>query len=231
VVDDEIDARDLVAAVLGKCGANVRVASTVDEAIARIRERRPDVLLSDIGFPGDDGYELIRRVHEIDPAIPAAALTAYATPQDVRRAIEAGFQAHVAKPVEPSDLGLLVASLSGRIVAPPTVEPARPPRSRRSPRLLPGRCCLDSARERESHWASRCSGRIWRRGSCRSRAWRARSRTRTMRRWRSCGAFPSSPRTASTIRCFPSSWAGICAPRSRRSASTSSGTSTRWSTW
>jgi PAS domain S-box-containing protein len=126
VVDDEIDARDLVAAVLGKCGAKVRVASTVDEAIARIRERRPDVLLSDIGLPGDDGYELIRRVHEIDPAIPAAALTAYATPQDVRRAIEAGFQAHVAKPVEPSDLGVLVASLSGRIVAPPTVEPAEP---------------------------------------------------------------------------------------------------------
>ncbi|TMA20768.1 MAG: response regulator [Deltaproteobacteria bacterium] len=126
VVDDEIDARDLVAAVLGKCGASVRLASTVDEAIARIRERRPNVLLSDIGLPGDDGYELIRRVHEIDPAIPAAALTAYATPQDVRRAIEAGFQAHVAKPVEPSDLGLLVASLSGRIVAPPTVEPAEP---------------------------------------------------------------------------------------------------------
>src|SRR5437762_3247465 len=126
VVDDEIDARDLVAAVLGKCGASVRLASTVDEAIARIRERRPNVLLSDIGLPGDDGYELIRRVHEIDPAIPAAALTAYATPQDVRRAIEAGFQAHVAKPVEPSDLGVLVASLSGRIVAAPTIEPAEP---------------------------------------------------------------------------------------------------------
>jgi PAS domain S-box-containing protein len=129
VVDDEIDARDLVAAVLGKCGANVRVASTLDEAIARIRERRPDVLLSDIGLPGDDGYELIRRVREIDPAIPAAALTAYATPQDVRRALEAGFQAHVAKPVEPSDLGLLVASLSGRIVAPPTIEPPAEPQA------------------------------------------------------------------------------------------------------
>ncbi|HYY51906.1 MAG TPA: response regulator [Myxococcales bacterium] len=127
VVDDEIDARELVAAVLGKCGATVRGASTVDEAIARIRERRPNVVLSDIGLPGDDGYELIRRVREIDPAIPAAALTAYATPQDRRRAIEAGFQAHIAKPVEPSDLGLLVASLSGRIVgAQPAMEPAEP---------------------------------------------------------------------------------------------------------
>jgi PAS domain S-box-containing protein len=127
VVDDEIDARELVAAVLSRCGATVQVASTVEEALVRIREHRPHVLLSDIGLPGDDGYELIRRVREIDPALPAAALTAYATPQDRRRAIDAGFQAHVAKPVDPSDLGLVVASLAGRIVAPPVaMESAEP---------------------------------------------------------------------------------------------------------
>ena len=124
VVDDEPDARDLVTAVLAKCGAKVRTASTVDDAIARLRERRPDVLLSDIGLPSEDGYALIRRVREIDPAVPAAALTAYASPDDQRRALTEGFHAHVAKPVEPSHLALLVASLSGRIGA--TLSPPGP---------------------------------------------------------------------------------------------------------
>ena len=105
-------------------GAKVRTASTVDDAIARLRERRPDVLLSDIGLPSEDGYALIRRVREIDPAVPAAALTAYASPDDQRRALTEGFHAHVAKPVEPSHLALLVASLSGRIGA--TLSPPGP---------------------------------------------------------------------------------------------------------
>jgi PAS domain S-box-containing protein len=117
VVDDEADARDLVTAVLVRCGAQVRTASSVEGAILRLRERRPDVLLSDIGLPSEDGYALIRRVREIDPEVPAAALTAYASPDDHRRALAAGFHAHVAKPAEPSDLALLVASLAGRIVA------------------------------------------------------------------------------------------------------------------
>jgi len=116
VVDDEADARELVTAVLIRCGAEVRSVSTVEDAIARVRERRPDVLISDIGLPGEDGYTLIRRVHEIDSGIRAAALTAYAAPDDQRRALEAGFQAHISKPVEPVDLALLVASLSGRSV-------------------------------------------------------------------------------------------------------------------
>ena len=125
VVDDEPDARDLVTAVLAKCGAQVRTASTVDDAIARLRERRPDVLLSDIGLPSEDGYALIRRVREIDPAVPAAALTAYASPDDQRRALAEGFHAHVSKPVEPAHLALLVASLSGRIAA--SLSPPGPP--------------------------------------------------------------------------------------------------------
>jgi CheY-like chemotaxis protein len=118
VVDDEPDARDLVAAVLARCGAAVRTASTVEDAVAQLRERRPHVLLSDLGLPNEDGYALIRRVREIDGEVPAGALTAYASAEDHRRALAAGFHAHVSKPAEPSDLVLLVASLAGRIVQP-----------------------------------------------------------------------------------------------------------------
>jgi CheY-like chemotaxis protein len=112
VVDDEPDARELITAVLTNSGAEVRCASSVDEAISMLRERRPDVLLSDIGLPSEDGYALIRRVREIDATLPAAALTAFASIDDHRRALEAGFQAHVTKPIEPGDLALLVASLT-----------------------------------------------------------------------------------------------------------------------
>jgi CheY-like chemotaxis protein len=118
VVDDEPDARELVSAVLTRCGAKVRQAASFDDAIARLREQRPDVLLSDIGLPQQDGYALMRRVRQMTPAegglVPAAALTAYAGEEAHRRALAAGFQAHVAKPIEPADLTLLVASLSGR---------------------------------------------------------------------------------------------------------------------
>ena len=118
VVDDEMDARDLIAAVLRKCGARVRTAAAVDEAIAMVRERRPDVLLSDIGLPNEDGYALIRRLREIDPTIRSAAITAYAGADARHRALEAGFDAHLEKPVEPADLTLVVASLAGRVVVP-----------------------------------------------------------------------------------------------------------------
>jgi PAS domain S-box-containing protein len=115
IVDDEADARELVAAVLARCGAEVRTAGTVEDAVRQLVERRPHVLLSDIGLPTEDGYALIRRVREIDPAVPAAALTAYASPEDHRRALSAGFRAHIAKPVDPAELALVVASLCGRI--------------------------------------------------------------------------------------------------------------------
>jgi CheY-like chemotaxis protein len=118
VVDDEPDARELVAAVLARCGAQVRTASTVDDAVRQLVERRPHVLLSDIGLPKEDGFALIRRVREIDPDVPAGALTAYAGPEDRRRALDAGFDAHIAKPVEPADLALLVATLCGRGIEP-----------------------------------------------------------------------------------------------------------------
>ena len=96
----------------------------MDEAIVQLREKRPDVLLSDIGLPSEDGYMLMRRVREIDSSVPAAALTAYAGPTDHQRALDAGFQAHVTKPVEPADLALLVASLAGR--TPSEVRPVPP---------------------------------------------------------------------------------------------------------
>jgi PAS domain S-box-containing protein len=114
VLDDEPDARELLTAVLVKSGARVRTAGSAEEAIALLREHRPDVVLSDIGLPTEDGYAFIRRVREIDGTVPAAALTAYAGIDDRRRALEAGFQAHVSKPIEPGKLTLLVASLAGR---------------------------------------------------------------------------------------------------------------------
>ena len=122
VLDDEPDARDLVTAVLVKAGARVRTAGSADEAIALLRAQRPDVVLSDIGLPSEDGYAFIRRVREIAPGLPAAALTAYASIDDHRRALEAGFQAHVTKPIEPVDLTLLVASLVRHAATPTPVQ-------------------------------------------------------------------------------------------------------------
>jgi PAS domain S-box-containing protein len=114
VVDDEPDARELLTAVLGRSGARVRTAGSSDEAIALLREQPPHVVLSDIGLPREDGYVLLRRLRELAPSVPAAALTAFAGADDYRRALEAGFQAHLGKPIEPDVLRLLVASLVRR---------------------------------------------------------------------------------------------------------------------
>ena len=118
VVDDEADARELITAVLVSYGAKVRSAASADEAVRALHERLSDVLISDIGMPTEDGYALIRRLRAL-PAerggkIPAGALTAYASAEDHRRALEAGFQAHLTKPVEPAHLAMLVATLAGR---------------------------------------------------------------------------------------------------------------------
>ena len=118
VVDDEADARELVTAVLTSYGAVVRTAASVEEALRLLRAQAPDVLISDIGLPSEDGYALIRRVRALGADaggnVPAAALTAYASVEDHRRALAAGFQVHVTKPIEPADLAMLVASLAGR---------------------------------------------------------------------------------------------------------------------
>ena len=116
VVDDEPDARQLLRRVLADCQAQVAVASSSAEALAVIGPFRPDVIVCDIGMPEQDGYDLIHRVRA-NPAtkdIPAAALTAFARPEDRKRSLLAGFQTHVAKPVDPAELKAVVASLAFR---------------------------------------------------------------------------------------------------------------------
>ena len=121
VVDDEIDARHLVKRLLEMAGATVSMAASSPEAMERILARRPDVLVCDIGMPGEDGYSLIRRLRAIEKiqenALPAVALSAYARSEDRTKSIRAGFQHHLAKPVEPSELLAIVGSLAGRKVA------------------------------------------------------------------------------------------------------------------
>ena len=118
VVDDQADARDLIRRVLTECGADVATAASVDETLAAIEERRPDVLVSDIGMPDVDGYDLLRRVRALGHArgggLPAIALTAFSRSDDRTRALRAGFLVHVSKPVEPSELVATVASVVGR---------------------------------------------------------------------------------------------------------------------
>jgi PAS domain S-box-containing protein len=115
VVDDEADARDLLAQILGQAGADVVVVASADEALDTLRRWRPDVLVSDIGMPGDDGYALIRKVRargsEEGGQVRALALTAYARSEDRALALEAGFHTHIAKPVDPLELTALIAGL------------------------------------------------------------------------------------------------------------------------
>lgn len=119
VVDDEPDARELICRVLQKRGAEVAVAASAQEALQMLARYRPDILISDIGMPVEDGYDLIRAVRSLDAeqggTIPAIALTAFARTEDRQRAFLAGFQLHVSKPVEPNELVAMVASLVGRI--------------------------------------------------------------------------------------------------------------------
>ena len=134
VVDDELDARELLTAVLSSYGAVVRSAPSVEEGLRLFHEQVPDVLVSDIGLPTEDGYAFIRRVRALGADaggnVPAAALTAYASADDHQRALAAGFQVHVTKPIEPADLATMVASLAGRSAPPPALHAVNgaPPR-------------------------------------------------------------------------------------------------------
>ncbi|HXH82260.1 MAG TPA: PAS domain S-box protein, partial [Candidatus Tectomicrobia bacterium] len=114
VVDDEPDARDLVASILERAGAAVAQAASAGEAVEAAESVAPDVLISDIGMPETDGYALIRTLRERGVGVPALALTAYARYEDRQRALGAGFQAYVAKPVDPGHLLRVVAGLAGR---------------------------------------------------------------------------------------------------------------------
>ncbi len=114
-VDDEADARLLLTAVLEQCGAEVRTCGSAAEALAVLVEWKPDILVSDIGMPGEDGYTLIRKVRALEPEqggrVPAVALTAYARVEDRLQALSAGYNMHVPKPVEPAELAVVIASM------------------------------------------------------------------------------------------------------------------------
>jgi CheY-like chemotaxis protein len=118
VVDDQPDARELLKRVLSECDAQVLTAGSAGEALEVITKEKPDVLVTDIGMPEMDGFELLRRVRALTQdrgaRIPAIALTAFARSEDRTRALRAGFQVHVSKPVEPAELVATVASVVGR---------------------------------------------------------------------------------------------------------------------
>ncbi|HEV3002830.1 MAG TPA: ATP-binding protein, partial [Pirellulales bacterium] len=115
VVDDDGDSRQTIARLLGHYGAAAETASGACEALRMLAARPPDVLISDIGMPGEDGYDLIRQVRALPAAeggaVPALALTAFARDEDSQRALAAGFQRHIAKPVEPAELAVVIAEL------------------------------------------------------------------------------------------------------------------------
>jgi signal transduction histidine kinase/CheY-like chemotaxis protein len=115
IVDDEADGRAFIARVLEGSGARATAAASVAEALEHLRHGRFDVLLSDIGMPDVDGYELIRRVRGLDAArssaLPAIAVTAYARPEDRQRSLLAGYQMHLSKPIEARELITGIASL------------------------------------------------------------------------------------------------------------------------
>lgn len=115
VVDDEEDARELVSTMLGRHGAVVQTAASSTEALELLETWNPRVLIADIGMQGEDGYELIRRVRALpgnSGAIPAVALTAYARIEDKMRALSAGFQVHLSKPIDSAQLAAAVSNLA-----------------------------------------------------------------------------------------------------------------------
>jgi PAS domain S-box-containing protein len=118
VVEDDKDARDVVTVILGQAGAEVVAVGSAAEALDLLPRRRWDVLLSDIEMPYEDGYSFIRKVRSLSPAeggnIPATALTAHASTADRLRALQAGYQMHVPKPVHPQELAAVIASLARR---------------------------------------------------------------------------------------------------------------------
>jgi signal transduction histidine kinase/ActR/RegA family two-component response regulator len=130
VIDDEREVRDLVEAILADAGAIVATAGTVGEALGAIERFRPEVIVSDVSMPDGDGYALIRRIRSHGAArgghVPAVALTTHARSEDRIRALAAGYNTHVTKPVEPGELVAVVASLRGLRRATPATPLPRP---------------------------------------------------------------------------------------------------------
>jgi PAS domain S-box-containing protein len=121
IVEDEPDTFEYLERFLRGYGAEVRGARTAEDALAEMARRTPDILVSDIGLPGIDGFDLMQQIRRLPAdsggAIPAIALTAYARSEDRTRALRAGYQTHLAKPVEPAELVTTIASFAGLIEA------------------------------------------------------------------------------------------------------------------
>jgi signal transduction histidine kinase/ActR/RegA family two-component response regulator len=119
VVDDEPDTLEIIRVSLDQCGARVTTANSSAEALNLLRSTPPDVIISDIGMPTEDGFDFIRKVRELPPErggrTPAVALTAYARAEDRLRVLRSGYQMHVAKPVELTELVAIVANVAGRV--------------------------------------------------------------------------------------------------------------------
>lgn len=118
VIDNDRDTLEMLGATLSQCAAEVLTVTSVADALLELKRSKPDVLVSDIGMPGQDGYELIKSVREMEEqsarVIPALALTAYAKAEDRVRALAAGYQVHLAKPIEPAEFVLVIANMTGR---------------------------------------------------------------------------------------------------------------------
>jgi CheY-like chemotaxis protein len=117
LVEDEDNTREALTVLLSSFGAEIKAAASASEALEILPEFKPHVLVSDIAMPGEDGYSLIRKVRALgktEAQLPALALTAYASEDDVKRALDVGFQAHLAKPVETKKLVGAIARLAGR---------------------------------------------------------------------------------------------------------------------
>ena len=112
IVEDDTDSRNVLAVLLQRLGALVEAVPSAQEALDRVRHRRPDVMVSDIGMPDEDGYSLMRRVRELAGDLPAIALTAYARKQDADEAIASGYNRHLPKPVAPADLVRAIKSVT-----------------------------------------------------------------------------------------------------------------------
>jgi CheY-like chemotaxis protein len=118
VVDDDHDSLDLLHSVLVSFGAEARECESASEGLTVVQEWRPHVLISDIEMPGEDGYTFIRKVRALDftngGKTPALALTAYGRVEDGLRTLSAGYNMHAPKPVDPAELGVIVASMAER---------------------------------------------------------------------------------------------------------------------
>jgi CheY-like chemotaxis protein len=116
VVDDDSDSREVIAAELTLYGANTIVSESADDAIRKMETFKPDVIVADIGMPGEDGYSMMRKIRnsgsERTRVTPAIALTAYAGDGNRQRALDAGYQKHISKPVEPEELTVAIAGVA-----------------------------------------------------------------------------------------------------------------------